>query len=50
MSNSLEIKNLTKHYDTFCLDNVNMTIPMGCIMGFIGENGVRYEQKTTCII
>lgn len=46
MSNSLEIKNLTKHYDTFCLDNVNMTIPMGCIMGFIGENGA---GKTTTI-
>ncbi len=37
--NALEIKNLTKHYGEFTLDNLNLTLPSGCIMGLIGENG-----------
>lgn len=37
--NALEIKNLTKRYGDFCLDNLNLTLPSGCIMGLIGENG-----------
>ncbi|NMC57282.1 MAG: ABC transporter ATP-binding protein [Eubacteriaceae bacterium] len=39
MENALEIKGLKKVYDRFVLDNVNITLPQGCIMGFIGENG-----------
>ncbi len=42
--NALEFKNVTKHYDDFTLDNLNLTIPSGCIVGFIGENGA---GKTT---
>ena len=37
--NALEIKNLTKVYPGFTLDNLNLTLPKGCIMGLIGENG-----------
>lgn len=37
--NALEIKNLTKVYPGFTLDNLNLTLPSGCIMGLIGENG-----------
>lgn len=37
--NALEIKNLTKNYKEFCLDHLNLTVPSGCIMGLIGENG-----------
>ena len=37
--NALEIRNLTKHYEGFSLGPVNLTLPSGCIMGFIGENG-----------
>ena len=37
--NELEIKNLTKSYSGFKLDNLNLTLPSGCIMGLIGENG-----------
>ena len=37
--NALEIKNLTKKYPGFSLDNLNLTLPSGCIMGLIGENG-----------
>lgn len=38
-TNALEIKNLTKSFKEFKLDNVNITLPSGCIMGLIGENG-----------
>ena len=31
--NALEIKNLTKRYPGFTLDNLNLTLPSGCIMG-----------------
>ena len=37
--NALEIRNLTKSYPGFTLDNINLTLPSGCIMGLIGENG-----------
>ena len=37
--NALEIKNLTKSFPGFTLDNLNLTLPSGCIMGLIGENG-----------
>ena len=34
--NALEIKNLTKSYRDFTLDNLNLTLPNGCILGLIG--------------
>lgn len=37
--NALEIRNLTKVYPGFMLDDLNLTLPSGCIMGLIGENG-----------
>ncbi|MDD6012612.1 MAG: ABC transporter ATP-binding protein [Oscillospiraceae bacterium] len=37
--NALEIKDLTKTYPGFVLDHLNLTLPCGCIMGLIGENG-----------
>lgn len=37
--NAIEIRNLTKDYPKFKLDNLNLTLPSGCIMGLIGENG-----------
>lgn len=37
--NALEIKNLTKSFADFKLDNLSLTLPCGCIMGLIGENG-----------
>ena len=37
--NALEIKNLTKSFSDFKLDNLSLTLPSGCIMGLIGENG-----------
>lgn len=37
--NALEIRNLTKDYGAFRLRNLNLTLPSGCILGLIGENG-----------
>ena len=37
--NAIEIKHLTKNYSGFSLENLNLTLPSGCIMGLVGENG-----------
>ena len=37
--NALEIRNLTKTFPGFRLENLNLTLPSGCVMGLIGENG-----------
>lgn len=46
MNNILSIKNINKVYNNFQLKNVNIDIPRGTIVGFIGENGA---GKTTTI-
>ena len=37
--NAIEINGLTKHYEDFTLDKLTLTLPTGCIMGLVGENG-----------
>lgn len=38
--NAVEIRNLSKSFHgMYALDHLNMTVPMGAIYGFIGENG-----------
>ena len=37
--NALEIRGLTKHFADFTLEDLNLTLPGGCILGLIGENG-----------
>jgi ABC-2 type transport system ATP-binding protein len=37
--NAIEIRGLTKKYKDFTLDNIDLVLPQGCIMGLIGENG-----------
>lgn len=37
--NALEIKGLTKTFPGFRLEDINLTLPSGCILGLIGENG-----------
>ncbi len=37
--NAIEIKNLTKNYSNFTLYNINFNVPMGTVVGLVGENG-----------
>lgn len=46
MSNVLELKDVSKNYGDFQLDKINISVPEGCICGFIGQNGA---GKTTTI-
>lgn len=44
--NAIEIRGLSKHYDGFSLQEVELVVPRGSIMGFVGQNGA---GKTTTI-
>ncbi|MDD9149802.1 MULTISPECIES: ABC transporter ATP-binding protein [unclassified Sporolactobacillus] len=46
MNNALEVSNLRKEFRDFTLNNVSFSLPMGYIMGFVGQNGA---GKTTAI-
>lgn len=46
MDNLLEVRGLCKNYNTFSLKNIDLEVPKGSIVGFIGENGA---GKTTTI-
>lgn len=35
----LEVKNLSKRYKNFSLENISFVLPKGYIMGYIGQNG-----------
>lgn len=37
--NALDITNLSKTYKDFSLDSISLSLPMGSIMGLVGENG-----------
>ncbi len=39
MDFAIEVKNLSKKYKGFSLDNISFNLPKGTIMGVIGENG-----------
>lgn len=46
MDYAIEIKGLSKRFDRFELKNIDLALPKGSILGFIGENGA---GKTTTI-
>ena len=46
VKNVIEIKNVTKDYGDFKLENINFSVPEGSVCGFIGQNGA---GKTTTI-
>lgn len=39
MDYALELHDVTKEYDGFTLNKINLALPTGSIMGFVGENG-----------
>ena len=48
--NALEIKNITKKYGDFHLENISFILPCGNIMGLIGENGAGKSTIINCIL
>ena len=46
MDNAIEVRGLCKDYKRFQLKNVDLTLPKGYILGFIGANGA---GKTTTL-
>lgn len=36
---AIQLENVSKHFDYFDLNNINLTLPKGQIMGFVGANG-----------
>lgn len=48
--NALEIQNLTKNYKDFKLDSLSITLPEGCILGLIGENGAGKSTTVKLIL
>ena len=44
--NSISVENLTKKYEHFTLDKLNLKIPEGSVVGLVGANGA---GKTTLI-
>lgn len=48
--NALEIKNISKTYKSFKLDDVSFVLPSGHIMGLIGENGAGKSTIINCIL
>lgn len=39
MEYAIEVRNLTKRYKDFTLDDISFALPQGTVMGLIGENG-----------
>lgn len=48
--NAIEVRNLTKKYDNFEIDNMCFDIPEGSIVGFIGENGAGKSTTMKAIL
>lgn len=46
----LEVKNLKKQYQDFKLDDVTFSVPKGCIMGLVGENGAGKSTTINSIL
>lgn len=50
MNNCIEVRGLCKTYDSFALNNVDLTVPGGSIMGLIGENGAGKSTTIKCLL
>lgn len=45
MEYAIEVRNLTKRYKDFTLDDISFALPSGTVMGLIGENGAGMRVK-----
>ena len=50
MEYAIEVRNLTKEYENFKLENVSFNVGKGTIMGFIGENGAGKSKTIKAIL
>jgi len=50
IKNAIELDGVTKRYDGFTLDNVSLNVPVGSIMGFIGQNGAGKSTTIKAIL
>jgi len=46
--NGIEITNLNVDFGKFALQNINLTVPMGTVMGLIGRNGAGKSTLIKC--
>ena len=44
--NALELRHVNKRYGDFAIQDLNLALPQGCVLGLVGENGA---GKTTTI-
>ncbi len=49
-SNAIEIRNLIKDYKGFSLGPLNLNVPTGCMVGYIGENGAGKSTTLKAIL
>ena len=45
----LEVKGLCKYYKDFAVEDINLVIPAGFIMGYVGRNGAGKTTTLNCI-
>lgn len=50
MNNAIEVRGLCKSYGDFRLDNIDLVVPGGTIMGLIGENGAGKSTTLRCLL
>lgn len=50
MEKAIEIINLNKAYKGFALKNINLSLPKGYIMGFVGANGAGKSTTMGCLL
>ena len=48
--NALEIKDLSKSFGSFSLQNLTLTVPMGTALGLVGENGAGKSTTISLIL
>ncbi|MDE7194144.1 MAG: ABC transporter ATP-binding protein [Oscillospiraceae bacterium] len=50
MENCIELKGVTRRYPKFTLNGIDLTVPCGSVMGFIGENGAGKSTTIKAIL